>query len=543
MDIVGICIPSIELVVKIAYELHNAVENARYNKKMCIDLGDRVEAGSRALYDLYRHREERVEVFKDERFYVNLQRYLNATEEVKEFVVEITQSSGAMKYLKSISYKEKLSQIVGRYDQAIHDLSLEINTRNFKNIEILQVEIEKGFNNINSYLGTIQESLKDKQDDLKLIFEQLTALNKGKGNSPEYLVHEISLANLTDPKPDDNLDNLVHGKVFKKHLNKVIPVACVPYDEENLDKDYLKKQFRILSKLFSSNNIIKFHGLSVVDGKKVMIFDWAKYGNLKSVYENYSLNWVQKLKIVHDICTGLCFLHECAIFHHDVRCENILIMENFETAKISNFSLSREHADISRRLSLTELIPWMAPEKLGNPTRQNYTTKCEVHSFGMLIWELSFQEVPYKKKFGNDLVKITEHVINGKREDLTRFDNSNEIQRKFKCIIYKAWLHASVQRSNLSDILNNLAKLYKKYCIPKAKPIRKNEQSNRPHANRITNGNDTNYDDIDADNILILQLENVPESTLTLKEGIKYHKEGEQEKRKVAWKCFEYHAD
>ncbi|CAJ0755216.1 19275_t:CDS:2, partial [Entrophospora sp. SA101] len=327
MDIVGICIPSIELVVKIAYELHNAVENARYNKKMCIDLGDRVEAGSRALYDLYRHREERVEVFKDERFYVNLQRYLNATEEVKEFVVEITQSSGAMKYLKSISYKEKLSQIVGRYDQAIHDLSLEINTRNFKNIEILQVEIEKGFNNINSYLGTIQESLKDKQDDLKLIFEQLTALNKGKGNSPEYLVHEISLANLTDPKPDDNLDNLVHGKVFKKHLNKVIPVACVPYDEENLDKDYLKKQF-------------------------------------------------------------------------------------------------------------------------------------------------------------------------------------------FKI----AWLHASVQRSNLSDILNNLAKLYKKYCIPKAKPIRKNEQSNRPHANRITNGNDTNYDDIDADNILILQLENVPESTLTLKE-------------------------
>ncbi|CAJ0841571.1 14634_t:CDS:2, partial [Entrophospora sp. SA101] len=299
MDIVGICIPSIELVVKIAYELHNAVENARYNKKMCIDLGDRVEAGSRALYDLYRHREERVEVFKDERFYVNLQRYLNATEEVKEFVVEITQSSGAMKYLKSISYKEKLSQIVGRYDQAIHDLSLEINTRNFKNIEILQVEIEKGFNNINSYLGTIQESLKDKQDDLKLIFEQLTALNKGKGNSPEYLVHEISLANLTDPKPDDNLDNLVHGKVFKKHLNKVIPVA--------------------------------------------------------------------------------------------------------------------------------------------------------------------------------------------------------------------SWLHASVQRSNLSDILNNLAKLYKKYCIPKAKPIRKNEQSNRPHANRITNGNDTNYDDIDADNILILQLENVPE--------------------------------
>ncbi|CAJ0911455.1 34_t:CDS:2 [Entrophospora sp. SA101] len=366
MDIVGICIPSIELVVKIAYELHNAVENARYNKKMCIDLGDRVEAGSRALYDLYRHREERVEVFKDERFYVNLQRYLNATEEVKEFVVEITQSSGAMKYLKSISYKEKLSQIVGRYDQAIHDLSLEINTRNFKNIEILQVEIEKGFNNINSYLGTIQESLKDKQDDLKLIFEQLTALNKGKGNSPEYLVHEISLANLTDPKPDDNLDNLVHGKVFKKHLNKVIPVACVPYDEENLDKDYLKKQFRILSKL--------------------------------------------------------------------------------------------EHADISRRLSLTELIPWMAPEKLGNPTRQNYTTKCEVHRF-------------------------------------------------FKI----AWLHASVQRSNLSDILNNLAKLYKKYCIPKAKPIRKNEQSNRPHANRITNGNDTNYDDIDADNILILQLENVPE--------------------------------
>ena len=53
-------------------------------------------------------------------------------------------------------------------------------------------------------------------------------------------------------------------------------------------------------------------------------------------------------------------------------------MDNLETAKIANFTLSREYENKSRRIvSVNELIPWMAPEKLKD-LKSSYTLKCEI---------------------------------------------------------------------------------------------------------------------------------------------------------------------
>ncbi|CAJ0825810.1 13143_t:CDS:2 [Entrophospora sp. SA101] len=46
---------------KLARDAYKASEEARYTKKICLSLSDRLEAGSRALEDLYRHREENID--------------------------------------------------------------------------------------------------------------------------------------------------------------------------------------------------------------------------------------------------------------------------------------------------------------------------------------------------------------------------------------------------------------------------------------------------------------------------------------------------
>jgi len=51
----------------------------------------------------------------------------------------------------------------------------------------------------------------------------------------------------------------------------------------------------------------------------------------------------------------------------------------------------------------------------------------------MLLWELSFQQVPYLIKFGKNYDKIFRHVLNKGREDLNfDYKHSSDIQQCFK---------------------------------------------------------------------------------------------------------------
>ena len=141
-------------------------------------------------------------------------------------------------------------------------------------------------------------------------------------NKQSLEINTISPGDLKDPGPEQAKKR---GKVFKKLLKGYEPVACKPFTEEEYKEEDFRTRLAILSKLLLSNSIIKFLGTSKADGYRVLVFEWAEHGNLKSFYENYVISWKQKLKIVHDVCSGLAFLHECTIFHHDVRCENILV--------------------------------------------------------------------------------------------------------------------------------------------------------------------------------------------------------------------------
>ncbi len=145
MDIAGLCFPLFDLASRIAKEAYKASEDARYTKKICLSLSDRLEAGSRALEDLYRHREENIDILKNIVFYNNLQRYVNAATEIKRFIEEISQLSGAMKYIKSNSHRFKVDQLVNRYDQTISDLNLDVNIKSFKKIQDIQSLMEMEF--------------------------------------------------------------------------------------------------------------------------------------------------------------------------------------------------------------------------------------------------------------------------------------------------------------------------------------------------------------------------------------------------------------
>ena len=73
------------------------------------------------------------------------------------------------------------------------------------------------------------------------------------------------------------------------------------------------------------------------------------------------------------------------VVHRDLACRNIL-MGNGKNLKITDFGLSRKVEDIYVKTTKEKLpLKWMALESI--ETRE-YTTKSDVWSYGITLWEI-----------------------------------------------------------------------------------------------------------------------------------------------------------
>ncbi|CAG8518003.1 11739_t:CDS:10 [Funneliformis mosseae] len=270
---------------------------------------------------------------------------------------------------------------------------------------------------------------------------------------------------LTDPLGDKPTDR----GIVKKSIKFSVDVAYTPTIIQ--DDDFMKTiaHFTMLEKLRYSDNILKFYGLSHIDDQLVTIFEWAELRNLCDVYNIYDISWTTKVSIALGICRGIIFLHSCSILHHDIRCANIMITARLEP-KITNFKCAHIMFDgVSKPKktfyesipNLDDVINWMAPEKIKYFRFHRYDVKCEAFSFGMLMWELAFEKVPYQ---GWNVRKIKNHVLNKDRETLeSRSNNDESFQEKYFEIIKNNWHHDSRERSSFPTIFNELNELTGSY--------------------------------------------------------------------------------
>ena len=77
-----------------------------------------------------------------------------------------------------------------------------------------------------------------------------------------------------------------------------------------------------------------------------------------------------------------------------------------------------------------ERIRYCAPELLERAPDFKYDYKCEVYSFGILLWEIAEEKTPYEDY--NDLVTITDIVRTSKKRE--PFSENNEIPEAYKIL-------------------------------------------------------------------------------------------------------------
>ncbi|RGB40292.1 kinase-like domain-containing protein [Rhizophagus diaphanus] len=152
------------------------------------------------------------------------------------------------------------------------------------------------------------------------------------------------------------------------------------------------------------NNIIKFHGITVSEKenknktkKYLLVMQYADGGSLRDyLKENFDmLSWRNKISLAYQLAGAVYCLHDEGIIHRDLHSGNVLIHQN--SVKLSDFGLSKRIESLNTRSNLFGIYSYVDPKKF---SLESYilNEKSDVYSIGVLLWEISSGQPPFKEK-------------------------------------------------------------------------------------------------------------------------------------------------
>ncbi|KAE8664382.1 Serine/threonine-protein kinase CTR1 [Hibiscus syriacus] len=189
-----------------------------------------------------------------------------------------------------------------------------------------------------------------------------------------------------------------YGEVYRADWNGT-EVAVKKFLDQDFSGDALvqfKCEVEIMLRL-RHPNVVLFMGAVTHSPNFSILTEFLPRGSLYKLLHrsNTQLNEKRRMRMALDVAKGMNYLHTSnpTIIHRDLKTPNLLVDKNW-VVKVCDFGLSRMkyHTFLSSK-STAGTPEWMAPEILRNqPTNE----KCDVYSFGVILWELVTLCIPWK---------------------------------------------------------------------------------------------------------------------------------------------------
>uniref|UniRef100_T1JGL1 receptor protein-tyrosine kinase n=1 Tax=Strigamia maritima TaxID=126957 RepID=T1JGL1_STRMM len=174
--------------------------------------------------------------------------------------------------------------------------------------------------------------------------------------------------------------------------------------------------------------------------------------NQKNELHEEKVTPCQFISYAWQIAKGMEYLANNRFIHRDLAARNILLASK-EVVKISDFGLTRdvyERNYYEKKTSSKLPIKWMALESL---QRQIYTTKSDVWSFGVTLWEITtLGGMPYPDIEGS--TRLIEYLTRDHR--LEKPDNCSE---KIYQLMKSCWAFQPKLRPTFTELRKNLEEI------------------------------------------------------------------------------------
>lgn len=204
------------------------------------------------------------------------------------------------------------------------------------------------------------------------------------------------------------------------------------------------------------HNIVKLYGACTAPPTVCLVMEYAEGGSLYNVLHGagpqpiyttaHALSWLLQC------AKGVDYLHSMkpkALIHRDLKPPNLLLIMGGTVLKICDFGTA---CDIQTHMTNNKgSAAWMAPEVFeGNM----YSEKCDVFSFGIILWEVITRRKPFDE-IGGPAFRIMWAVHNGTRPPLIR-----NLPKPLELLMTRCWSGNPAERPSMGEVSRIMTHLF-----------------------------------------------------------------------------------
>ncbi|XP_030638034.1 mitogen-activated protein kinase kinase kinase 7 isoform X4 [Chanos chanos] len=264
---------------------------------------------------------------------------------------------------------------------------------------------------------------------------------------PGYPFEEIDYA---DIEVEEVVGRGAFGVVCKaKWKGKDVAIKTI---ESESERNAFSVELRQLSRV-NHPNIVKLYGSC--NNPVCLVMEYAEGGSLYNVLHgteplphytaSHAMSWCLQC------AQGVSYLHGMkpkALIHRDLKPPNLLLVAGGTVLKICDFGTA---CDIQTHMTNNKgSAAWMAPEVFEG---SNYSEKCDVFSWGIILWEVITRRKPFDE-IGGPAFRIMWAVHRGTRPPLIK-----NLPKPIESLMTRCWSKDPSLRPSMEEIVKIMTHL------------------------------------------------------------------------------------